>query len=81
MGIPGKRGLCWVCYHLPDSRDLFPSVHPQGVYGSLPDDVSVRDRPPPAARTRAAPGSAEKVEVMAARYARGEHLHHPDDLR
>lgn len=31
--------------------------------------------------TTALPGTPEKVEVLAQRFARGESLHHPDDAR
>jgi hypothetical protein len=31
--------------------------------------------------TRAPPGSARKIEVLAGRWARGELLHHPADVR
>lgn len=36
-------------------------------------------RPVPAAATAAAPGTEEKLRVMEARFAAGEHLHHPAD--
>ena len=39
------------------------------------------ERPLPPFPTDAVPGSAAKVAVMAERYARGYHLHHPRDAR
>lgn len=39
----------------------------------------ITPRPLPARPTLAGPGTSAKVEVMRERWARGEHLHHPDD--
>ena len=38
-----------------------------------------RDRPRPAHPTAARPGSEAKIDMMAGRYERGEHLYHPHD--
>lgn len=43
--------------------------------------LSLRQRPLPPYPTDAFPGTDEKIEVMRKRYARGYHLHHPDDKR
>jgi transposase InsO family protein len=40
-----------------------------------------KKRPLPAEPTQALPGSPEKVAILEARLARGEHLWHPQDLR
>jgi hypothetical protein len=39
------------------------------------------DRSPPSAPTAARAGSEAKIQVMADRFERGEHLHHPDDVQ
>ena len=67
------RGLCWGCYHEPGVRDSYGPIisHYKDHYGTMPL---------PAAPTIAHPGSIAKMIVMRERIARGEHLHHPDDL-
>lgn len=51
--------------------------------GKLPGAVedTVHTRPLPAHPTPHPPGSMGKIAVMEARYARGEHVHHPLDAR
>lgn len=68
------RGLCYKCFYTPAVRDLYPPV----VAGVPP---AGRNRRPPAAPCPHPPGSPEKVAVMAARLAAGEHIHHPLDAR
>ncbi len=68
------RGLCWVCWHKPDIRDLYPSRAPKGV-GNL---TGRRPMPVP---TTAVPGTAEKLEVLWARALAGESLFHPADAQ
>jgi hypothetical protein len=60
---------------VPEVRILFPSAGACSPRGVAYDDPGRR----PAAPTAAPPGSAAKVEVLAARAAAGEHLWHPDD--
>jgi hypothetical protein len=68
------RGLCWSCYHTPAVLELYP---PQPK-GGLPLAGNARGRPA-AAPTAALPGTPEKLAVLAARAAAGEHLWHPRD--
>jgi hypothetical protein len=68
-----RRGLCRTCYKRPQVRALFPphhETHGNRIARRLPSHP-----------TRAIPGTAEKIAVMAERESRGELLHHPDDLR
>lgn len=44
-------------------------------------DEEIEDRKLPKRPTVAIPGSKQKVEVMRRRYARGDHIHHPDDAK
>lgn len=67
-----QRGLCWACYFNRDIRALYPATEMQrGVRdycgnSRLPEPVAI----PPG------PG---KVEVMAARAAKGQSIFHPKD--
>lgn len=44
-------------------------------------DADYREPPRPASPTAARPGSEAKIEMMAARHARGEHLYHVHDVK
>lgn len=67
------RGLCWTCHADPEVRwryarqDGLPEEDCNGGY-DLPDEP-----------TTAAPGSPEKLDVLAARYAARRRLWHPED--
>jgi len=68
------RDLCRRCFDQPDIRALYP-VAPHGRRG-----VGRHNAPtPPAEPTDAAPGSAAKLQVLAARAAAGQALFHPRD--
>src|SRR5262245_26849522 len=74
--INRPRGLCWSCYYLPGVRELYPSTSKFarrgiGNFNGL--------APPPAFPTTAAPGSPEKVDVLADRARMLQDLWHPMD--
>jgi len=78
------RGLCDGCWHDPEIRRLHSPIEaPQANRDATPDDDDYADRPLPRWPTDAAPGSAEKRGILAARaQARpGVQLHHPHDER
>ena len=67
------RGLCWACYY--GYRHLYPVVP---GFGRL--DLAQMHPPRPArAATAAYPGTAEKINVLAARVEAGENLWHARD--
>lgn len=72
------RGLCWDCYYRPGVRDRYPSTNKFAHRGVGNFTGSGRM---PAVPTATAPGSAERVAVLAERAARGERLDHPGDVR
>jgi hypothetical protein len=70
------RGLCWTCYYAPGVREQHPSTSKYarrgvGNFNGNPDL--------PAEATEAAPGSAEKIEILARRAAMRMALWHPED--
>lgn len=75
------RGLCWTCYNRPGVRELFGPPDPRTAKYARRSGVGLgfRARAPLPEPTRAEPGSAEKLAVLAARAAAGEQLFHPDD--
>lgn len=72
------KGLCWSCYYTPAVRDLYPSTS-KYARRVLPNFSGAR--PAPAAPTTAAPGTPEKVAVLAERARLGQQLHHDHDAR
>lgn len=70
------RGLCFGCYADPVVRSQHHSTDPRGRRG---EGIITGAGLPPRSPTTYLPGSDEKVEVMAARAARGEQLFHPLD--
>lgn len=76
-----SRGLCGTCYDILEVRAAFPAhAGPNKGHGY----EGLRKRPGrrlPARPTKALPGTAEKVEVMRLRAAKGEQLFHPKDAR
>jgi len=75
--VTRPRGLCDSCFRDPGVRVLFPSNDTR----QSPEDTDYADRPPPPEPTDCPPGSAGKVDAMAARVAAGVGLWHPDDAR
>ena len=71
------RGLCWVCWHKPAIRDLYPSTSKYARRG-VGNLTGTRPLPVP---TTAVPGTAEKREVLWARALAGEALFHPRDAK
>ena len=72
------RGLCWHCYYTPGLREQYPSTSKYGR--RLPEDApSEAALPLPARPTDAAPGSPEKIDVLARRLRSGRQLFHPED--
>jgi hypothetical protein len=71
------RGLCWSCYYLPGVRDLYPSTSKHGRRGV---GNGFRNAPAPSCPTSAAPGSEEKIEILAERARTRQALWHPDDV-
>jgi hypothetical protein len=71
------RGLCFPCYYTPAIRERFPSTS-KYAYRGVGNHFRLGSLPTP---TDAVPGSPEKIEIMAARAAAGEQLHHPRDAK
>ncbi len=71
------RGLCWSCYYKPGVRERYPPVTEFACRRQ--DDFhgghELPDRP-----TEAAPGSDEKITVLAERVLARRRLHHPRDI-
>jgi hypothetical protein len=69
------RGLCWRCYHVPGVKEQYPICSAFARRGvGLFAGRGKTPRP-----TTAAPGTKEKLAVLAARAAAGEELFHPND--
>jgi hypothetical protein len=69
------RGLCWTCYYTPGVKDLYPSTSRyarRGIGNGYSDK-------PASVPTDAAPGSPEKLAVIADRVKSRESTSHPDD--
>lgn len=65
------RGLCWVCYYVPEVRVK---------YGKRPSKaIPTSGCTPPTEPTASLPGSPERVAVMQRRAAAGQLLWHPLD--
>ena len=70
------RQLCWVCYYTPGVRDCYPSTSKyarRGV-GNFNGNAPIACEP-----TTAAPGTPEKMEIMAERARMRQRLWHPFD--
>lgn len=75
------RGLCYPCYSDTAIRDLYQPNEIAQRYangGKARPDVNGR-RPLPRTPTAYAPGTLEKIDVMADRASRREAIHHPLD--
>ena len=70
------RGLCWSCYYTPGVKDQFPST---SKYARRGVGNFTGNAPPPPVPTTAAPGSPEKLEVLAMRARLKQALWHPLD--
>jgi hypothetical protein len=75
--VTRPRGLCWSCYYRPGVKQLYPSMSKYARHG---EGNATGPHPLPASPTSAAPGSAEKLGVLAERVRRGESLFHPGDF-
>lgn len=71
------RGLCWSCYYKPGVRDQYPST---SKYARRGVGNFCGTAPLPTCSTTAAPGSAEKIAILAERARNRQSLWHPDDL-
>jgi hypothetical protein len=70
------RGLCWSCYYKPGVREQYPSTSKFARRG-VSDFNGLAT--PAAQPTQAAPGTPEKVDVLAERARLGLSLWHPHD--
>ena len=71
------RGLCWPCFGDPAVRDLYPTAITRTSRRGVGNEAG--GYVPPSEPTDAAPGTPEKIEVLAERAGRGESLWHPGD--
>ena len=71
------RGLCWSCYYKPGVRDLYPST---SKYARRGVGNFCGQAPLPAVATAAAPGSEEKIAILAERAKNRQSLWHPQDV-
>ena len=76
--INRPRGLCWSCYYTPGVRELYPSTSKHAYRGLGAGLWSV---PLPSVPTTVAPGTPEKLAVLAARARAGQAMFHPADAR
>ena len=74
--VTRPRGLCWTCYYTDGVRDRYPSVSKYGHRG-IGNFNGAGARP--AFPTSAAPGSPEKLAILAQRAQLRQSLFHPDD--
>lgn len=72
-----RRGLCHACHAIPYIRNAYPPLAPQG--NKVYEFDTKKDIPMPKRSTTAAPGSEEKISVLAARFAARKALFHPSD--
>ena len=70
------RGLCWSCYYTPGVKEQFPST---SKYARRGVGNFNGNAPLPAIPTTAAPGSPEKLEVLAMRAKLKQSIWHPLD--
>jgi hypothetical protein len=70
------RGLCWSCYYRPGVRDQYPSTSKYARRGVGNFNGAAA---PPEFPTDAAPGSPEKVAILAQRARLKQSLWHPAD--
>jgi hypothetical protein len=72
------RGLCWNCYYAPGVRDQYPST---SKYARRGEGNFNGNAPFDAEPTTHAPGTPEKMAVMAQRAKRKLALWHPLDAQ
>ena len=70
------RGLCWTCYYKPGVSDQYPST---SKYARRGEGNFCGNAALPTTPTKAPPGSAEKLSVLAERARLKQALWHPDD--
>ena len=71
------RGLCWSCYYRPGVRDQYPST---SKYARRGEGNFCGHAPLPSCSTVAAPGSEEKIAILAERAKNKQSLWHPKDV-
>lgn len=79
--ISRPRGLCHRCYYDVEIRERYEFLDPELAEKYLEHGTGLEPALTEPTPTTARPGTPEKVEVMAARAARGEWLFHPLDAR
>lgn len=83
--VQNPLSLCTFCNRDPYIRERYERIAAGQEDDDCNDDATTLGVPrcakPALMPTQAQPGSAEKIATMAARYARGQRIHHPDDYR
>lgn len=83
--VSRPRLLCWHCWYTPGVKELYPpspGVNRHGGGGAVRGVGNLTGpRPLPDTPTTAAPGTPEKLAVLAYRAKRGQQLFHPADAR
>ena len=74
--ISRPRQLCWSCFYTPGVRDLYPCTSKFGRRGL---GNFCGNAPLPPFPTQAAPGSPEKIALLAQRAQERQQLFHPGD--
>lgn len=72
------RGLCWTCYYTPGVKEQHPST---SKYARRGEGNFNGNAPTPPEPTTAAPGTPEKMAVLAMRAKLKQALWHPDDAQ
>ncbi len=75
--VSRPRGLCFRCYYRPGVKKMFPPLLQARFVSKLADFSGLGKLPP--CPTSAAPGTPEKVAVLAQRAQAGCRLFHPED--
>jgi hypothetical protein len=78
MKTVGIRGVCLTCHRDPAKR---PAASDPPIFSVVKNSPAPRQGRVPADPTPFFPGTAEKMEVMRNRAARGESCFHPDDAK
>jgi hypothetical protein len=75
QGWTNHRRLCDTCFQDNDIRQMY------GTKDGLVESDRIKNTVLPASPTISEPGSEENIQILAARYKRGESLHHPNDKK
>lgn len=75
------RGLCQRCYLRPSIRRLYPTRRNQNSDADRGSGDVCGNRPAPGRKTRAQPGTPDKIAILAARAGRKQALWHPRDAQ